>query len=84
MSQKTTVKTEKIKNPENHYQSPVEVAKDETLTKEEKKTALDTWEQDARQLLVASNEGMPEGPDHRLGEVFRAKEKINKPRKQEP
>jgi hypothetical protein len=41
------------------------------------------WEQDARQLMTASNEGMP-GPKeglepqdhHRLGEVVRAKEKI--------
>ncbi|HLQ90606.1 MAG TPA: hypothetical protein VK148_11275 [Xanthobacteraceae bacterium] len=86
MPQNSTVKAKKIEQPENHYQSPTEVAKDETLTKEEKKSALNTWEQDARQLLIASNEGMPmpEGLDHRLGEVKRAKEKIDGPRKHKP
>jgi hypothetical protein len=45
--------------------------------------ALNIWEQDARQLLTASNEGMPgseEGTDpndhHRLGELVRAKDKL--------
>jgi hypothetical protein len=36
------------------------------LSLEEKKKALDTWEQDARQLVTASNEGMEgeaAGPD---------------------
>jgi hypothetical protein len=53
------------------------------LSLNEKKKALNTWEQDARQLLTASNEGMTgseEGaqPDdhNRLGEVVRAKDKI--------
>jgi hypothetical protein len=48
-----------------------------------KKQALSTWEQDARQMMTASNEGMAgneEGLDqddsHRLGEVVRAKAKI--------
>lgn len=36
------------------------VVKDEDLSTREKKDALDTWEQDARQLLVASDEGMPD------------------------
>ena len=78
MTQNPTVKTEKISQPENHYRSPAEVTKDKTLTTEEKKSALNTWEQDARQLLVASDEGMPtpKGQDHRIGEVQRAKEEI--------
>jgi hypothetical protein len=49
----------------------------------EKKSALETWEQDSRQLMMASNEGMPgktEGlrrEDHsRLGEIRRAKARI--------
>jgi len=78
MAQNPTVKAEKIELPENHYKSPAQVTKDATLTKEEKMSALETWEQDARQLLVASNEGMPmpERLDHRLDEVNRAKEKL--------
>jgi hypothetical protein len=77
--------------PETHFESPSEVVKDERLTHEDKKTALDTWEQDARQLLTASNEGMPgseEGLDkednHRLGEVIRAKQKIGQLPKHKP
>ena len=56
---------------------------DPALSPDEKKKALEVWEQDARQLLTASNEGMPgaeEGLDpkdhHRLGEVVRAKDAI--------
>jgi hypothetical protein len=55
------------------------------------KKALNTWEQDARQLLTASNEGMPgseEGihPDEhsRLGEVLRAKDTMDEKPKHEP
>ena len=88
MTQKPAVKADKIEQPANHFQSPSEVVKDDRLTNEDKKSALDTWEQDARQLLTASNEGMPgseEGVDkddhHRLGEVIRAKGKIGEPPK---
>jgi len=86
MPQSHKLKIEKIEQPENHYKSPAQVTKDETLTKEEKKSALRTWEQDARQLLVASNEGMPmpERLDHRLGEVNRAKEELVAPQKHKP
>jgi hypothetical protein len=48
---------------------------------EEKKKALGTSEQDTRQVLTASNEGMPgseegaqPGHHHRLGDVVRAKD----------
>jgi hypothetical protein len=47
---------------------------------DEKKNALNTWEQDGRQLLTASNEGMSGSDkrlrvdnDNRLGVVVRAK-----------
>jgi hypothetical protein len=57
--------------------------KDNDLYTEEKKKALNSWEQDARQQLTASSEGMAgsnEGvdpSDHpRLGEIQRAKDKI--------
>jgi hypothetical protein len=74
---------DKIENPEAHFEKPKEIVQDKTLTHDEKKKALNTWEQDERQLLTASNEGMPgseEGrqpdDDNRLGEVVRTKEKI--------
>jgi hypothetical protein len=61
---------DKVENPQAHFDKP--------------KEALNTWEQDERQLLTASNEGMSgskEGRqsdnDNRLGEVVRTKEKIS-------
>ena len=73
----------KVEKPAEHFEKPKDVVKDQHLTPREKVDALDTWEQDTRQLLTASNEGMP-GPeegldlknDNRLDEVIKAKQKI--------
>ena len=59
MTQKSNLTNDKIEQPETHLQSPTDVVKDSKLSHEDKKDALNTWEQDARQLLTASNEGMP-------------------------
>jgi hypothetical protein len=82
---------DKVDNPETHYRKPADVAADKKLSPKEKSKALDTWEQDARQLLTASNEGMAGGAEglepsdnHRLGEVVRAKAEIGKKPKQKP
>src|SRR5262245_26975284 len=48
----------KVHNPLVEFDKPSDVVKDTSLTQAEKKQALDTLEQDARQLLTASNEGM--------------------------
>jgi hypothetical protein len=76
-------RTNRIKHPATHYKTPDDVVEDKELSFEEKKAALDIWEQDARQLVTASNEGMAgseEGIEpedhHRLGEVVRAKKKL--------
>lgn len=75
-------KTQKLYNPSTQFSDPGEVLDDPELSKEEKERALDTWEQDAQQLMTASNEGMPGKEDlqaedhHRLGEVGLAKSKI--------
>jgi hypothetical protein len=81
----------KVENPAVHFDKPQDVVQDKTLSTEEKKKALNNWEQDARQLLTASNEGMPgskEGaqPDdhHRLGEVVRAKDAMGEKPKPKP
>jgi len=83
--------TDKIAHPEIHYLSPKDIVKDCTLSQEEKSNALSTWEQDARQLLTAGNEGMPESEEgidkdsrHRLGEIVRAKTKIGERTKHKP
>ena len=51
-------KDEKIKNPQDSFDHPGDIVKDGLLSPKEKRDALDTWEQDAHQLLTASNEGM--------------------------
>lgn len=73
----------KIANPERHFKNPQDVVQDNTLSHEDKSRVLSTWEQNERQLLTASNEGMPgkeEGQQkkesNRLGDVGRAKDKI--------
>ena len=71
---------DKVENPAAHFDKPKKVVQDKALSHDEKKKALNTWEQDERQLLTASNEGMPEGlqleDDNRLGDVVKAKAKI--------
>jgi hypothetical protein len=83
MTARSEAKKAKLENPANHYNSPDDIVNDDDLSPDEKMQALNTWEQDARQMLTASNEGMPgdrEGLDrrdsHRLDEVVRAKDKI--------
>jgi len=91
MSTHSQAKKAKLEQPANHYKSPDEITKDADLSEEEKRQALNTWEQDARQMMTASNEGM-EGDDegldrsdtHRLGEVMRAKAKIGAKPKHKP
>jgi hypothetical protein len=78
-------KTDKIEHPQSHYATPDELIDDRALSPEEKLNALNVWEQDARQMLTASGEGMPgseEGTDPSdrpmLGQVERAKEKLQR------
>jgi hypothetical protein len=74
---------DKVDNPKAQFDKAKDIVQDKTLSHDEKKKALNTWEQDERQLLTASNEGMPgsdEGvqsdDDNRLGEVVSTKERI--------
>ena len=78
-------KTDKIEHPQSHYVTPDELIDDRDLSLEEKINALSIWEQDARQMLAASNEGMPgsqEGTDPSdhpmLGQVERAKAQLQR------
>jgi hypothetical protein len=74
---------EKVANPSTEFENPKDLIKDSDLSHADKRQALDTWEQDARQLMTASNEGMPgkeEGletiKNNPLDEVVQAKDKI--------
>jgi hypothetical protein len=80
-----------IADPAAAFDTPSDVVSAPSLTHEEKKEALDTWEQDARQLMTASNEGMTgreEGVDpddhHRMADVVRAKGALGERPKQKP
>jgi hypothetical protein len=73
-------KFEEIQHPQAHYETPHELIDDQDLSPEEKKTAFNVWEQDSRQMLTASNEGMPgskevisRSDDHQLGQVEHTK-----------
>ena len=85
------LKKKKIGSPDTHFDNPRDVVQDEALSHWEKKKALNTWEQDERQLLTASNEGMPgrgEGQRkkkaNRLDEVVQAKDQIGEKPKHKP
>ena len=65
---KSTI-TQKLANPEAHFPSPAAVAEDAKLSTGQKRAALAIWEQDARQLAVATEEGMAGGQPARLDEV---------------
>jgi hypothetical protein len=90
MTGKTT-RQDKVEHPAESYRKPADLVCDEELSLEEKKKALDTWEQDARQLVTASNEGMEgeaAGPDrdenHKLDQVVDAKQKVGARPKHKP
>ena len=65
-------------NPQSHpnFDAPIEVVADPSLSKQEKAEALEDLEQDARQLDIASSEGMSGGEPSALVEVLHAKEAL--------
>jgi hypothetical protein len=85
MPRAASSKIDKIEHPQLHYATPDQLIEDRDLSREEKLDALKIWEQDARQMLTASSEGMPgseEGIDpsnhNMLGQVERAKDKLQR------
>jgi hypothetical protein len=66
----------KANKPHAHFEAPHEVIVDPALSKNQKLKALDALEQDARQLAVASDEGMGGGEPTQLHEVLQAKETL--------
>jgi hypothetical protein len=81
----TPSKIDKIEYPQSHYATPDQLIDDRDLSVEEKINALKVWEQDARQMLTASGEGMPGSDEridpsnhHMLGQVERAKNRLQR------
>ena len=75
-------KTRKIHNPQAEFDKLTDVLKDAGLSHAEKKKALENLEQDAHQLMTASNEGMAPENDRlikhepKLDEVVKAQQRI--------
>jgi hypothetical protein len=90
MPPQTDKKTRKIHNPQAEFERPIDIAKDSELSQPEKKKALENLEQDARQLITASNEGMAPEDEHvvehepKLDEVVKAKGRIGAKRQHKP
>lgn len=70
---------DKVERPHAHFDDPGEVVVDPSLSKHQKEDALEMMEQDARQLAVASAEGMVGGEDTKLHEVLEAKATLELP-----
>ena len=73
-----TTSQQKVERPAAFFKDPLEVAIDPALSTEQKKEALGTLEQDARQLSVASDEGMTGGEPVKLGDVLDAKASLER------
>jgi hypothetical protein len=69
----------KVNRPHAFFDNPQEVVIDPALSKEQKKEALDALEQDARQLSVASAEGMTGGEPSKLHDVLDAEDSLELP-----
>jgi hypothetical protein len=66
----------KVQKPSSYFDEPHEVLVDSSLSKAQKVEALDTLEQDARQLAEASSEGMDAGERDKLQEVLIAEDAL--------
>lgn len=65
------------RNPAAQYETPEKLVADMTLSVEEKCALLDEWEDDVRNRLVASEEGMSGAPAQvELVDVLAAKAKL--------
>lgn len=69
----------KIAKPHAHFDGPADVVVDPALSTDQKKEALDAMEQDARQLLDASSEGMTGGEPNNLHEILDARDSLELP-----
>ena len=69
----------KVEQPAMVFSDPGEVVADATLSTREKLHTLDSLEQDARQLAVASGEGMSGGEETKLRPVLQAKRSLDAP-----
>ncbi len=79
MPSKDTPPKARIEKPHAFFSEPHEVVIDPALSKQQKIEALENLEQDARQLMAASDEGMTGGEPNKLHAVLDARESLEKP-----
>jgi hypothetical protein len=70
---------EKLAHPAKQFANPAEVLADRSLSASEKQAALNSLEQDARQLAVATAEGMSGGETTKLRNVLEAERSLEPP-----
>ncbi|MGL5114857.1 MAG: hypothetical protein ACRC7C_05980 [Beijerinckiaceae bacterium] len=68
-----------VANPTAHFNAPVDVVANPDLTPKQKQKVLDAWEEDARRLSIATEEGMGGGEPSRIIEVAEAKTELGLP-----
>jgi hypothetical protein len=69
----------KVQKPSTYFDEPQEVVMDSSLSKSQKVEALDTLEQDAREMAEASSEGMRGGERNKLHDVLIAEDMLASP-----
>jgi hypothetical protein len=67
---------ELVANPSAHFEGPHDILTHPELSDAQKKKVLDAWEEDARRLSVATEEGMTGGEPSRIAEVSEAKAEL--------
>ncbi len=65
-----------VASPTSHFEKPADILANPDLTDVQKKKILDAWEEDARRLSVATEEGMSGGEPSRTAEVAEAKAEL--------
>jgi hypothetical protein len=69
----------KVEHPHAHFANPSELIVDPDLSKPDKVRALESLEQDARQLATATAEGMTTGEESGLQDVLAARDALELP-----
>ena len=76
---KQTAIEKKIERPHAFFEEPHQVVTDPALSKAQKLKVLNSLEQDSRQLVAASDEGMTGGETGKLHDVLEAKDTLALP-----
>ena len=74
-----TVTTEKTGRPHAHFAEPIDIVDDQAMSHAQKAAALESLEQDARQMAAASSEGMGGGEPTALRAVLTAQASLALP-----